>query len=55
MDRIFYNNEEFGKPSETSLKRIVLEDQNEYDSLTQAQKNDPTKMYFISESSEENQ
>lgn len=47
MDRIFYSNEEFGKPSEMSLKRVDLNSQSEYDALTSAQKNDGTKLYFI--------
>jgi len=47
MDRIFYSNEEFGKPSEMSLKRVDLNSQADYDALTSAQKNDGTKLYYI--------
>lgn len=47
MDRIFYSNDEFAKPSNKSLSCINLADQAAYDALTEAQKCDGTKIYFI--------
>ena len=47
MDRIFYDNQEFAKASEMSLKKVDLNSQADYDALTSAQKNDGTKLYFI--------
>lgn len=52
MDRIFYSNDEFAKPSNMSLACINLADQATYDALTEAQKGDGTKIYFIPTPSE---